>query len=217
MAASTQSMTLVDPPTIDCAPGRLRATPDATSPPIVLDFDEIYREHFAFVWRSARRLGVRDAFIDDVVQEVFVIVHRRLHEFEGRSTLRTWLFGVTLRVTRDHKRSLQRKPTATSHEAASVDPDTLSAVGPSPSESAERAEAARIVHAILDEMDDERREVFVMSELEQIAMPEIAAVIGVNVNTCYARLRAARQIFEAAVARLRARQDFDACAPRGAR
>lgn len=146
---------------------------------------------------------MRDASLDDVVQEVFVIVHRRLGEFEGRSALRTWLFGITLRVARDHRRQAARKG-----PEAAVDPDTLRANAPGPAEAMEKAEAARVLHAILDEMDDERREVFVMAELEQMTMPDIAGTLGVNVNTAYARLRAARQAFEAALARHRARDEW---------
>ncbi|MBX3222488.1 MAG: sigma-70 family RNA polymerase sigma factor [Labilithrix sp.] len=170
---------------------------------VSLELDDVYREHFAFVWRSARRLGVRDASLDDVVQEVFVIVHRRLGEFEARSSLRTWLFGITLRVARDQRRSAARK----SPECA-VDPDTLRASAPGPLEAMEKVDAVRVLYAILDEMDDERREVFVMAELEQMTMPAIAGTLGVNVNTAYARLRAARQAFEAGVARHRARDEW---------
>ena len=170
---------------------------------IGLDLDEVYREHFAFVWRSVKRLGVRDASLDDVVQEVFMIVHRRLGEFEGRSSIRTWLFGIALRVARDHKRSAARKDSD-----GSVDPDTIHAPVPSPAESMEKAEAVRLLYAILDEMEDERREVFVMAELEQMTMPDIAGMLGLNVNTAYARLRAARQTFESALGRRRAQDEW---------
>jgi RNA polymerase sigma-70 factor (ECF subfamily) len=165
-----------------------------------LDFEDVYRAQFSFVWRSAKRLGLRDASLDDAVQEVFVVVHRRLAEFEGRSSLRTWLFGITLRVVRDHRRADRRRD-----PGPPVDPDTLRATDSSPAESAEKAEALRLLHALLDELDDERREVFVMAELEQMAMPEIADALGINVNTAYARLRVARQEFEQALARHRAR------------
>lgn len=168
-----------------------------------LAFDDVYRAHFPFVWRSARRLGVADAALDDVVQEVFVVVHRRLQDFEGRSTLKTWLFGITLRIARDHRRSARRRD-----PGPPVDPDTLRASGGGPSESAEKAEAVRTLHVLLDELDDERREVFVMAELEQMAMPEIAEALAVNVNTAYARLRVARQEFEQALARHRARDTW---------
>jgi RNA polymerase sigma-70 factor, ECF subfamily len=165
-----------------------------------LAFDDVYEAHFSFVWRSAKRLGVSEASLDDAVQEVFVVVHRRLADFERRSSLRTWLFGITLRVVRDHRRAARRRD-----PGPPVDPDTLRASGSGPAENAEKQEAVRLLHALLDELDDERREVFVMSELEQMSMPEIAEALGLNVNTAYARLRTARQEFEQALARHRAR------------
>jgi RNA polymerase sigma-70 factor, ECF subfamily len=196
MSASTHlpnvmdSSTLLEPITI----GSRAAAPEA------LAFDGVYRAHFAFVWRSARRLGVRDAALDDVVQEVFVVVHRRLASFEGRSSLRTWLFGITARVVRDHRRAAKRKETP-----GGIDPDTLPAA---PSGGAENAEAVQVLHALLDELEDERREVFVMAELEQASVPEIAEALGLNLNTTYSRLRAARQDFEQALARHRARDEW---------
>ncbi|MGE3634951.1 MAG: RNA polymerase sigma factor, partial [Sandaracinaceae bacterium] len=71
--------------------------------------EEIYDACFDFVWRSARRMGVAEAHADDVVQEVFLVAHRRLADFEGRSSVRTWLFGILLRVVSDHRRTLRRK------------------------------------------------------------------------------------------------------------
>jgi RNA polymerase sigma-70 factor (ECF subfamily) len=165
-----------------------------------LTFEQVYGAHFSFVWRSARRLGARDGALDDVVQEVFVVVHRRLADFEGGSSLPTWLFGITARVVRDQRRSTRRRD-----PGCEVDPDTLRAQGGGPAETAEKAEAVRLLHALLDELDDDRREVFVMAELEQMAMPEIAKALGINVNTGYARLRTARQEFEQALGRHRAR------------
>lgn len=168
----------------------------------VLELEDVYRTFFPFVWRSAKRLGVRDASLDDVVQEVFVVVHRRLATFEGRSSLKTWLFGITLRIVRDHRRSARRKD-----PGCEIDPDTLARPG-GPSDDMEKAEAVRLLHTLLDQLEDERREVFVMADLEQMAMPEIADALGINVNTGYARLRAARQDFEQALARHRARDEW---------
>ena len=172
----------------------------AFAPP---SFDYVYAGELAFVWRSARRLGVREAAVEDVVQEIFVVVHRQLPEFEGRSSLKTWLFGITLRVVRDHLRSARRKATCGDEELASVRDHR-----PGPSDHAERSEAVRLLHALLDELDDARREVFVMAELEQMTVPEIAEVLGLNVNTTYARLRLARQEVEQALARHRARDGW---------
>src|SRR5262245_39607962 len=66
-------------------------------------FEEVYDEHIDFVWRSLRLLGVADAQLDDAIQDVFVVVHRKLDTFEGRASIRTWIFGIALRVARMHR------------------------------------------------------------------------------------------------------------------
>ncbi len=161
-------------------------------------FAEVYEAHVDFVWRVARRLGVPEASLDDAVQDVFVVVHDRLAGFEGRSSLRTWIYGIVRRVARDHRPSARERPL---DEA--LDPPSEAA---SAHDRLERAEALRVLHALLDTLDDDKREVFVLSELEEMPMPDIAEAIGVNVNTAYARLRAARRDLDASLARMRARQ-----------
>jgi RNA polymerase sigma-70 factor (ECF subfamily) len=149
-----------------------------------------------------RRLGIPAGSVEDAVQEVFVVVHRKLGEFEGRSSLKTWLFGIVLRVVRDQRRAMRRKGMPLGQE----DPETVGdEAGGGPDERAAKAEAVRTLHALLDELDDEKREIFVLAELEQMSVPEIADALGVNLNTVYSRLRAARQQFEEAVTRHRAR------------
>ncbi len=200
MDPSTQPSNLVNHRTESVSRGEVCGVRGSASQ---LDFESVYRDHFSFVWRSVKRLGVGEAFLDDVVQDVFVVVHRRLADFEGRSTIKTWLFGIALRVARDHRRSILRKA-----PREIVDPDSLWATSPGPAEATEKAQAVRLLHSILDELDDERREIFVMAELEQIPMPDVADTLGLNVNTAHARLRAARQTFEAAIARHRARDEW---------
>ncbi len=173
-------------------------------------FEEVYGEHFPFVWRSVRRLGVDSSAVDDVVQEIFLVVHRRLAEFEARSSMKTWLFGVVLRVVRQHRRTLRRKPAQLGGGAA-MDPDVervRDTAERGPHERAAEREAVRTLHAILDELDDDKREVFVLSELEQMTVPEIAEAVETNVNTVYSRLRAARRDFDQAVLRYRARDQW---------
>jgi RNA polymerase sigma-70 factor (ECF subfamily) len=169
-------------------------------------FEAIYEEHFDLVWRNIRRLGVPEAGVDDAVQEVFLVVHRRLGAFEGRSALKTWIFAIVARVASDHRRALRRKSPHTRSADAAVDADTVADEHAlDPHERAARLEGVRLLHRMLDELDDEKRTVLVLAELEGMSAPEIAEALGENVNTIYARLRAARREFEVAVARERAR------------
>jgi RNA polymerase sigma-70 factor (ECF subfamily) len=164
-------------------------------------FAEVYEAHFEFVWRSARRLGVFDAALDDVVQDVFVTVYRRLGEFEGRSQLKTWIFGILRHHVRDMRRSMQRKPT----EALATEPLDGS---DGPHECALRQQGTKLLHHLLGTLDDDLREVFVLAELEQMSVPEIASALSANVNTVYSRLRTARQEFDAALKRAQKRDEW---------
>lgn len=157
---------------------------------------EVYDQHAAMVWRTLRALGVDEAAVDDAVQDVFLVVHRRLADFEGRSALSTWIYGIARRVASQYRR--RRRPDG--------DPAALerqAEPGPSPRDDAARRQAARLVMDILAELDDEKREVFVLMELEQLAAPVVAEMLSIPVNTAYSRLRLARQRFEAALARRR--------------
>lgn len=176
------------------------ADPTAVATPSALVFEEVYEAHADFVWRGLRRLGVPDAEVDDALQDTFVVVHRRLGTFEGKSSLKTWIFGIALRVARTHRRTRTRKATSPLD-----DHDEPASHAADPAASAEDREAVRVLHAILDELDDEKREVFVLAELEELTAPEIADALSLNVNTVYARMRAARKAFEQAVTRHRAR------------
>ena len=165
---------------------------------------DIYRDHFAFVWRMVRRLGVSDAQVEDAVQDVFIVVHRRLPDFEARSSVRTWLAGIVRRVARDYRRTSARKPALGSAQAE-LPPDDLSTSNASPEENVMNTEAARLLHALLDRLDDDKREVFILAELEQWSLGEIAEATGIKQNTASSRLRLAREEFEEAARRLRAR------------
>lgn len=168
----------------------------AAPPPSV---SEIYRTQFDFVWRTARRLGVEPQHLDDVVQEVFVTVHRRLDSFEGRSELRTWLFGITRRVVSGYRRTRRRKPVFELgvHEPIELEPSHGEA-------QLSRLEGARLLYALLDTLDDEKREVFVLSELEELSGPDIAQMLDLSLSCVYARIRTARLAFEQALRRHRA-------------
>jgi RNA polymerase sigma-70 factor (ECF subfamily) len=167
------------------------------------EFEDVYEQHVDFAWRSLARLGVRPEALEDATQELFLVVHRRLGEFEGRSALTTWLFAIALRVARRHLRDQVRHPSS-AHDVAATEPDP----GRSPQESAQRSEALRLLYALLDELTPEQREVFVMAELEELTAPEIAELACVPVNTVYSRLRSARGAFEQALRRARLLDDW---------
>lgn len=158
-------------------------------------FESIYEEHFDFIWRSMRRLGISSQSIDDAVQDVFLVVHRRLEDFEERCSLKTWLFGIALRVAHDHHRRARRKG---GHEP--LDPAVADG-SPGPHEELAKAEAVRELDRILNSLDEDKRAVFILAEIEQMTAPEIAEALGINVNTVYSRLRSSRRAFEAALAR----------------
>jgi RNA polymerase sigma-70 factor (ECF subfamily) len=163
-------------------------------------FERLYAEHVAFVFRTLRQLGVPESTLEDAVQNVFIVAHRKLGEFEGRASLRTWLFRIVRRVASDARRSMRRRGGTEPIDEAMVDDGARL-----PDGEAERNEAARRLAQILETLDDEKRAVFVLAEIESMSAPEIAEALGVNVNTVASRLRAARQAFERALERDRRR------------
>ena len=159
--------------------------------------DTLYREHFSFVWRSLRRLGVRPSSVDDALQDVFLVAHRKLGGFEGRSSHRVWLFAIGLRVAAEYRRRdgrLLLDNTAAS--LASHDDKTLELRG-----------RVQLLDSLLSVLSDEQRAVFVMADVEGFSAPEIAEALGEKLNTVYSRLRLGRQRFEDALARHRRGQE----------
>lgn len=162
-------------------------------------FDEVYGAHARFVWRVLRGMGVREAGIDDAVQDVFIVVHRRLPEFDGQCALSTWLFAIAYRVACDHRRKHKRSSAHDPIEEGSYAP--ASGDVPSPADSAEQAQRLRALHDALDALDDEKRALIVLAELEEQTVPQIAALTGTSVNTVYTRLRRARLELQALLTR----------------
>jgi RNA polymerase sigma-70 factor, ECF subfamily len=199
-ASRPHSMQVVDLASLSHTETPKRASPLAPIP----TFADVYDTYFPYVWRSVQRLGVPLSHADDAVQETFIVVHRRLPDFEGRSTLKTWLYGIALRVARAQRNRIRN---TAGHQA--IDAEQLAAPEAArPDQRAEDAEAARLVSTLLDGLDDDQREVFVLAELEQLSAPEIADALGENLNTVYSRLRLARTAFAQAAARHRARDGW---------
>jgi RNA polymerase sigma-70 factor (ECF subfamily) len=164
-----------------------------------------YREHFAFVWRTLRRFGVSRQNLDDAAQDVFLVAARRAHDFDRDlnkvGSERAWLFGIARHVAFAERRKLR----AALHSEESLVERAAIAEQADPQESALSSEAAALVQAALAEVDEDKRWVFILSDLENMSGPELARALDLNLNTAYARLRAARKQFVANVRRLQAR------------
>lgn len=165
-----------------------------------LDAASVHAAHGAFLWATLQRLGARSADLDDVYQEVFVVLHRRLADYDPALPIRPWLYGICVRVVAaSRRRAHVRRERLVD---AVPEPD---ATAPSPEEGADRARRQRVLHEILDELDLERRAVFVMYEIDELPCDQIAEMTGVPVGTVHSRLHAARKDFQRASARWQAR------------
>ncbi len=153
-----------------------------------MTFREIYDQHVAFVFRTLNRFGVAERMLPDAVQEVFTVAFRSLDRFEGRSTLRTWLFGIARRVASDIRRSAPVRHEVL-EEAARDAPDSKSDIVIW----AERREELARAEAIVRSLPEEQRIVFALFEIEEWTGAEIAEATEVSVATVHSRLRLARE------------------------
>ena len=150
----------------------------------------------AWVHRQLRRLGVREADLDDVTQELLIAVHRRWGDFDPSRSIRAWLFGFAFRMASDHrKRSSNRRPSVTlDHEPA--DPR------PSVDDRIEEAHRRSLLLAAMDRLDLDKRAIVTLVDLEELTMPEATAILEIPLNTGYSRLRVARSELAAALLEL---------------
>ena len=162
------------------------------------DFPSIYRSEFPYVWKTLRRLGAPAQDLEDLAHDLFVVVHRHLNDFDPDRPLRPWLFGIAVRVVSDFRRSPRSAREILGETAEPVDG------APSPHERLEGTEARAVLMKALDGLDLDRRAVFVMHELDEIPVPEIASTLAIPLNTAYSRLRLARVDVSAAIQRFRA-------------
>jgi RNA polymerase sigma-70 factor (ECF subfamily) len=170
------------------------------------ELDRIYADHFRYVWRCLRALGVPDSVLDDAVHDVFVVVQQKLTHFDGQAPITTWLYAIALRIAR-RARAAARKD---AWRFASVEADETDAEHPAlrtlahdePEQALERGERLSLARRALERLDDDKREAFVLSQVEQRSAPEIAEITGLPVNTVYSRVRAARAAFQAELVRL---------------
>lgn len=170
----------------DSQPEPLRAV---TAPDVERElppFEALYREHFEFVWRLLQRLGVPRRDLEDQLQEVFKVVLVTRGRYDGRTAPRAWLFGIARNVSRTYRRSVRRKG------IFDPLPDVLPDAG---AVTAERAASTRqdvgALARILESLDDDLRDVFIMTEFLDMTAREIGEALGLPPNTVSSRLRRA--------------------------
>lgn len=166
-----------------------------------MTFEETYDAHFHFVWRALRHLGVPQADVADLAQEVFLIVHRRLPLFEHRSRLTTWLFTICVRVARDRRRKAHVR-----HEVAQADIETADP-SEGPAVRLDRRDNLALFEAGLEDMNLDQRAVFLLFEIQGERSEDIAQALEIPVGTVHSRLRLAREAFRRGVVRAKARRD----------
>ncbi len=176
------------------------ARPQTAVAPTRPDVATVHRAHAGFLWATLQRLGGRPGDLDDLYQEVFLVVHRRLEDFDPSLPMRPWLFGICVRVVAAWRRRAHRR-----HEELMEIPPERGETSQSPEDDAQRTQSRQVLAAILDTLDLERRATFVMYELDELSCDEIAAMMGVPVGTVHSRLHAARKDFQRAAARWQAR------------
>jgi RNA polymerase sigma-70 factor (ECF subfamily) len=157
----------------------------------------LFGEHAPYVWRALRRLGVHESDVEDVCQEVFVVVHRKRAGFEGRSSPRTWIYGICVRTASDYrKRASHRREAVTDHPPEELSRDD-------PHDAASVRQACDLLDRLLAGLDEDKRAVFVLYEIEELSMKEVADALDCPLQTAYSRLHAARAKITEEAQRLR--------------
>lgn len=160
-------------------------------------FRRIYDAEASFVWNFLRRLGVAERDIDDKVHDVFVVVHRKYGDYDAARPIRAWIAGICVRVAADYRRMAYQQ-----YEVLNDETHDAATTTAGPDAQLEEKQMREFVMQTLERMDPDRREVFVLHEIEGYSMPEIATIIDAPLNTLYSRLRLAREAFRSAIHRL---------------
>jgi RNA polymerase sigma-70 factor, ECF subfamily len=179
-----------------------------------LDVAEVYAQNAQFLWKSLYRMGVPEADLPDALQEVLLVVHRRLDSFGGSCQLSTWLFAICLRVAATTRRTRRRRREEPMDSCTDADP----LVEPNNPEQLTLArDSRRRLDLALESLGPEKRAVLVMFELEGISCNEIAELLGVPKGTVFSRLANARQTFLQTLQRIEARERWQSYAIGGDR
>jgi RNA polymerase sigma-70 factor (ECF subfamily) len=173
--------------------------PDVAQPLARPEFPTVFREHLGYVWHALRRLGVRERDLEDVTHDVFLAVFRKLEQYDPARPLRPWLFGFAFRVASDYRERARHR-----WEVAG-DLDATPDERPNAFDGVVQRQTLEVARRALEALELGRRAVFILHELDECPMPEVALALGIPVNTAYSRLRLARADLAATLRRLRSR------------
>ena len=164
--------------------------------PATLRFEAVFESELSYVWTSLRRLGVHARDLEDVAHEVFLQVHKTIARYDESRPLRPWLFAFAVRAASDYRRLARHRTDLLGDDEPLVLDDA------SVEDDLTRREREAIIAAALDSLDIDKRAVFILHEIDETPMPDVAASLGIPLNTGYSRLRVAREEFAAAARRI---------------
>jgi RNA polymerase sigma-70 factor, ECF subfamily len=163
----------------------------------------LYTTHFSFVWRNLRRLGVPEASLEDAAQDAFLVIFRRWSTYDEQwSSLETWLFGILIRVASNYRRTFRRRMSWLVPWQGGYAEEPTSPDAESPSSRLERRQGLALLDRALDGLDEKRRVILLLVDVEELSVPQAAQVLSINVNTAYFRLRVARKCFQQSIDRI---------------
>ena len=183
----------------DAIPRTTNSAQDDAENETRLSVTQVHERHGEFVWRTLHRMGVRPPHVEDVYQEVFLVVHRRLRTFAGQCAITTWLYEICFRVAAGYRRKAHFRREELVPDWSELE---LRSQAPSPERQLATARQAKQLERILDAMPLEYRVVFVMFEIEGMSSEQIAETVGAPLGTVYSRLYRARKRFARALTRL---------------
>jgi RNA polymerase sigma-70 factor, ECF subfamily len=175
-------------------PLEVSSTTDMTNTgrPTLPSLRVLFAEHAPHVFRTLRRLGVREADVDDACQEVFLVVHRKQGDFEGRASVKTWIFAIAIRVAHGYRRRRTMDRADEHHEPSHLDTGESAYT---------KKEMVVLLDRALGELDEDKRDAFVLYELEQCTVAEVADALRCPLQTAYSRINAARDHIQASLRR----------------
>jgi RNA polymerase sigma-70 factor, ECF subfamily len=172
---------------------------DTEQAPIVVEFSALFSQHFRYLWCTLRRLGIHEGDLEDVAHEVLLRIHAQLSLRDPEKPIRPWIFGMALGAAANYRRLARHRIAQRTEPEELADPQTAA------DDALIASERCAAVQRALQRVPLQHRAVVILHDMDEIAVPEIAAAIGIGVNTAYSRLRLGREAFRCALEQIMVR------------